>query len=37
MGVESIGALIHQGKVTGNYYKKCIIDKYEYVLLKKQV
>ena len=34
---KSIGALIHEGKVTNNYYKDLIIDKYEYVLLEKEI
>lgn len=31
----SIGALIHSGKVSNFYYKNLVIDKYEYVLMKK--
>ena len=31
----SIGALIHDGKVTNNYYKNLIINKWEYVLMEK--
>lgn len=34
---RSIGALIHTGKVSGNYYKELAVDKYEYVLLKKYI
>ena len=34
---KSIGALIHEGKVTNNYYKELMIDKYEYVLLEKNL
>lgn len=36
-GCSSIGALIHKGKVSGNYYKELIIDKYEYELYEKEI
>ena len=32
---KSIAALIHEGKVTNNYYKELAINKYEYILLEK--
>lgn len=36
-GATSIGALIHEGKVSGIYYKDLITDQYHYVLLEKQL
>ena len=33
----SVGALIHDGKISGEYYKQLIIDKYEYVLFEKSI
>lgn len=33
----SIGALIHSGKVSNYYYKDLVLDKYEYVLMKKDI
>lgn len=36
-GCDSIGALIMDGKISGNYYKKLIKDKYEYVLMEKNL
>ncbi len=36
-GCTSVGALIHEGKVTGGYYKDLIVDKYTYSLYLKRV
>lgn len=36
-GFTSIGALIHEGKVSNNFYKELIEEKYEYVLMGKAV
>ncbi|MCH5274288.1 MAG: hypothetical protein J1E65_00510 [Lachnospiraceae bacterium] len=34
---RSISALIHTGKVSGNYYKELAVDRYEYALFKKYI
>ena len=36
-GCKSIGALIHEGKVSGSFYKELIEYRYEYVLLNKKI
>lgn len=35
--VPSVGALIHEGKVTGGYFKELVEKKYEYVLFSKKL
>ena len=35
--VPSVGALIHEGKVTGGYFKELVEKKYEYVLFSKDL
>lgn len=34
---KAIGALMHEGKVTNNYYKEKTSDRYKYVLLEKKI
>ena len=36
-GCTSISALIHEGKITGAYYRELAVRRYEYVLLKKDI
>ena len=33
----SIGALFHEGKISGEYYKELAVDRYEYVLFRKEI